>query len=80
MGTNNTVKCQGEIWLEQWLSNFSVHQDLRSTPDCWAIPRDFDSEYLVGVSKCVFLTSFQVMLVMLVKGPHFEKHTAEKMR
>lgn len=60
--------------------SLSMHQNLPHAllnTDCWVPPRDFDQKVWLGPQKCTFLTSFQVLLVMLIKGPHFEKHTAD---
>lgn len=45
--------------------------------DWWTPLRHFDLKCLVWASKCAFLTSSQVMLVKLLRVPHFGKHTVD---
>ena len=75
-----TLLYQGRIWLKKWFSTLSMHQNLPHAllnTNCSVPLRDFDHKVWLGPQKCTFLTSFQVLLVMLIKGPHFEKHTAD---
>ena len=58
---------------EQWLSNSSVHQSPGTA--CWAAPSESPSQQVLGgAPESAFLTSSQVMLMLLVWGPRIENH------
>lgn len=63
--------------LNQWLSNFEVYQnhleDLLIT-DCWTLPPQCWVPWVLGEAwgECTFLLCSQVMLMLLVQGPHCE--------
>lgn len=68
--------------MDQWFSDHSVNQNplegLQSTHS-WALsPKLLILRAWAGAQECEFLTSSQVMLLLLAQGPHFELHSFRK--
>ena len=60
---NDAGECVGSIGSDYWLSHLSVYQR-----DCYLLLPEF------LVQRIYISTGFQVMLLLLVQGPYFEKH------
>lgn len=62
--------------IDKWISNFSIHQDhveyLLKHRSLSPIPRVSDTFAWRNVQEFPFLTSSQVVLILLIHGPHFE--------
>lgn len=63
--------------LKQWLSNLRTQRNNLQglLTDCWAPSQNF---LFSKDQESALLTSSQVMLVLLVKKPHFENHPAKQ--
>lgn len=68
------------IFVTTWFSDFSIYQNHLEN---WlkqfleTCPRDYDSVCWDEACEFELLTSWRLMLMLLLQGPHFEKHHAK---